>query len=63
MIETLAAALVVPNVANAICFRIDIGDRPYYTHGARYWDGDWEYISIPGHRERGHLDSRPLPAR
>jgi hypothetical protein len=34
---------------------IEIGDRPYYSHGPRYWEGDYEMIWIPGHwSEHGH---------
>ena len=29
--------------------RIEIGDRPYYSHGPRYWAGEYEMIWVPGH--------------
>ncbi|MDQ6622287.1 MAG: hypothetical protein M3Y86_02210 [Verrucomicrobiota bacterium] len=54
LVATLAAGLLLPTAANAIGFNIEIGDRGYYTHGARYYDGDWEYIWVPGHRHHGH---------
>jgi len=35
--------------------RIELGDRPYYSHGPRYWEGEREMIWVPGHwSERGH---------
>jgi hypothetical protein len=35
--------------------RIELGDRPYYSHGPRYWAGEYEMIWIPGHwSEHGH---------
>lgn len=34
---------------------IEIGDRPYYSHGPRYWDNEWEMIWVPGHwSDHGH---------
>jgi hypothetical protein len=33
---------------------IELGDRPYYSHGPRYYEGDWEMIWIPGHWSDGH---------
>jgi hypothetical protein len=53
LVAVLAAGLVLPTVAEAIDFHIDIGDRAYYTRGARYWNGDWEYVWVPGHRWHG----------
>lgn len=36
-------------------FHIEIGDRPYYTHGPRYWAGNYEMVWVPGHWSRyGH---------
>ena len=35
--------------------RIEIGDRPFYNHGPRYWEGDNEMIWVAGHwSEHGH---------
>jgi hypothetical protein len=35
--------------------RIELGDRPYFSHGPRYYSGEWEMIWIPGHwSEHGH---------
>jgi hypothetical protein len=54
MIAILAASFTVPTAVQAIGLSIDVGDRGYYTHGARYWNGDWEYVWVPGHRWHGH---------
>lgn len=43
-----SAALLAPE-AKAQLFSIEIGDRPYYTRGASYWDGDVQYYWVPGH--------------
>ncbi len=50
LIAALAVSSVIPPAAEALDFRIELGDRGYYTHGARYYRGDWEYIWVPGHR-------------
>lgn len=50
LIALLAGTMALPTAAQAIGFSIQIGDRPYYTHGPRYWNGDYEYIWVPGHR-------------
>ena len=33
---------------------IEIGDRPYYSHGPRYWAGEYEMIWVPGHWSENH---------
>jgi hypothetical protein len=35
--------------ANAIGISIEIGDQPYYIHGARYWSGGVWWCWVPGH--------------
>ncbi len=50
LIAALAVSSVIPTAVQAIDFRIELGDRAHYTHGARYYRGDWEYIWVPGHR-------------
>ena len=40
--------------AKAISISIDIGDRPYYIHGARYWSGGVWWCWVPGHWGRYH---------
>lgn len=43
------------SIAQAQRLRIELGDRPFYSHGPRYWEGDYEMIWIPGHwSEHGH---------
>src|SRR5580704_1754466 len=49
----VAAALLLNPSAKAISLNIDIGDRPYYEGGS-YWDGGYEWVWIPGHREHDH---------
>ena len=39
---------------NAIGINIDVGDRPYYVHGPRYWSGGAYWCWIPGHWSRHH---------
>ena len=52
LIALLAGSMALPTASQAIGLSIDLGDRGYYTHGARYWNGDWEYIWVPGHHSR-----------
>jgi hypothetical protein len=34
---------------------IELGDRPFYSHGPRYWEGDYEMIWVAGHwSDHGH---------
>ncbi len=35
--------------ANAIGISIDVGDRPYYTYGPRYWARGAYWCWVPGH--------------
>ena len=46
----IAVTMALSTAAQAIGFNIDIGDRGYYNHGPRYYDGDWAYNWVPGHR-------------
>jgi len=50
LIAMVATSILVPAAVRAQGISIEIGDRPYYSHGARYWAGDYEMIWIPGHR-------------
>ena len=34
---------------NAISLNIEIGDRAYYVHGARYFENGTCYVWVPGH--------------
>ncbi len=54
LLALLAASLMIPAAAKAQGFSISIGDRGYYNHGSRYWDGDNEMIWVGGHRSHGH---------
>ncbi|HVF71521.1 MAG TPA: hypothetical protein VM940_07920 [Chthoniobacterales bacterium] len=48
----IATSLLVPAAVQAQGISIEIGDRPYYRHGPRYWAGDYQMIWVPGHRSR-----------
>lgn len=50
LIAMVATSILVPAAVRAQGISIEIGDRPYYSHGARYWAGDYEMIWVPGHR-------------
>jgi hypothetical protein len=48
-------SLTFGSAAQAAGLSIEIGDRPYYSHGPRYWAGEYEMIWVPGHWSRyGH---------
>jgi hypothetical protein len=42
-------SFILPAATQAQDLRIEVGDRPYYTHGSRYWYNDWEMVWVPGH--------------
>src|SRR3954466_4400656 len=48
-----ATSLTFGSAVQAEGIRIELGDRPYYSHGPRYWAGDYEMIWVPGHRYHG----------
>ena len=48
----IAASILTPAAVRAQGISIQIGDRPFYNHGARYWEGDYEMIWVPGHMSR-----------
>jgi len=55
LVAIVMASILTPAVMRAEGISIQIGDRPFYNHGARYWDGDYEMIWVPGHMSRfGH---------
>jgi hypothetical protein len=55
LVAIIAASILLPAAVRAQSFSIEIGDRPYYSHGPRYWAGDYQMIWIPGHRSSyGH---------
>ena len=48
-------SLTFGTTVKAAGISIEIGDRPYYSHGPRYWDNEWEMIWVPGHwSDHGH---------
>ncbi len=50
----VATSILVPAAVQAQGISIELGDRPYYHHGPRYWSGDYEMVWVAGHRtERG----------
>ena len=42
------------NRANAISLNIEIGDRPYYTYGPRYWAQGQYWCWVHGHWNKHH---------
>jgi hypothetical protein len=57
LLVAIAASILIPATAavRADGISIQIGDRPFYNHGARYWAGDYEMVWVPGHMSRyGH---------
>ncbi len=55
LVAIIAASILTPAAVRADGISIQIGDRPFYNHGARYWDGDFEMVWVPGHMSRfGH---------
>jgi hypothetical protein len=45
----LCAGALAPITSQAIGFSIEIGDRPYYSHGPWYWHHGVRYYWVPGH--------------
>ena len=54
LIAILLASLGMSTAVQAIGLNVEVGDRGYYNHGDRYYNGDWEYVWVPGHRYHGH---------
>lgn len=52
LVAIVAASILIPAAVEAQGISISIGDRPHYTHGPRYWAGDYEMVWVPGHRSR-----------
>ena len=53
LIALVASSILIPAaVVEAQGISISIGDRPHYTHGPRYWAGDYEMVWVPGYRSR-----------
>jgi hypothetical protein len=55
LVAIIAASVLLPAAVRAVGIEIQVGDRPYYSHGPRYWNGDYAMIWVPGHMSRfGH---------
>ena len=54
LVAIIAASILLPAAVRAQGISIQIGDQPFYTHGARYWADDYEMVWVPGHMSRGH---------
>jgi hypothetical protein len=55
LLVAIAASILLPAAVGAQGITIQVGDRPFYNHGARYWDSGYEMIWVPGHMSRfGH---------
>lgn len=50
LVATLATGFLLPATLPAQSLSIEIGDRPFYRHGPRYYSGNYEMIWVPGHR-------------
>jgi len=44
-----AGAFTPPTTTKAAGVFIEIGDRPYYSHGPWYWEGGYRRYWVPGH--------------
>lgn len=49
LILLLIAFLSISGAAQAISLNIEVGDRPYYTYGPRYWARGAYWCWVPGH--------------
>ena len=54
LVAILGASVILPAAVQAERITVQIGDRPFYNHGARYWEGDSEMVWVPGHMSRHH---------
>jgi len=54
LVATIAASILLPAAARAQSLSIEIGDRPYYSHGPRYWSGEYQMVWVPGHWSNHH---------
>src|SRR5947208_12355126 len=53
-VACLSVCLLARPSVMALGISIEIGDRPYYTEGASYWDDGYLWIWVPGHWSRHH---------
>ena len=54
LVAVAATSLAFGPAVQAEGIRIEIGDKPFYSHGPRYWEGDYEMTWVPGHMGEGH---------
>lgn len=55
LIVALTATLALtPLALNAGLISVEIGDRPYFTHGPRYSERGYDYVWAPGHWVNHH---------
>jgi hypothetical protein len=54
LVALVATCVILPAAVQAQGISIQLGDRPYYHHGPRYWQGEYEMVWVPGHMEHHH---------
>jgi len=54
LVLVLVGLLSMSGMARAIALNIEIGDRPYYVHGDRYWAEGAYWCWVPGHWNHHH---------
>jgi hypothetical protein len=54
LLTILCVGGILAPSANALRFFIEVGDRPFYTHGSGYWVNGVYWVWIPGHWNRRH---------
>jgi hypothetical protein len=54
LVAILGASVILPAAVQAQGISVHIGDQPYYSHGARYWDGNYQMVWIAGHMSNHH---------
>ena len=54
LVLLLTAMVSLSGVAQAISINIEVGDRPYYLYGERYWARGAYWCWVPGHWGRYH---------
>jgi hypothetical protein len=54
LVAITAASIILPTALRAQTINVEVGDRPYYTHGPHYWVQDYEMIWVPGHWDEHH---------
>jgi hypothetical protein len=52
LVAVIATNVLIPAAVRADRIEIEAGDRPYFIHGPRYWDREYEMVWVPGHWSR-----------